>query len=38
MTVEPHELADRLDRIVVLTNEGGQLRELERRRRPRRFA
>ena len=44
MTVEPHELADRLERIVVLTNEGGQLRELEedepagdsaqRRRRP----
>lgn len=29
MTVEPHELADRLDRIVVLTNEGGRLRELE---------
>jgi hypothetical protein len=28
MTVEPHELGDRLDAIVVLTNDGGELREL----------
>jgi hypothetical protein len=29
MTVEPHELSDHLERVAVLTNEGGRLRQID---------